>query len=76
MRTLTVTQILDAVYRGLADWAKANHRSLQEQVRQVLEREVTVHGGSTTEEAAVWRRKLAGRSLGSVVTAVREDRER
>jgi len=74
MRTLTVRQVPDAVYRGLASWAKANHRSLQEQVRRILEREVSVNGGSTTEEAAAWRRKLAGRDLGSLSTAVREDR--
>ena len=76
MRTLTVKQIPDSVYRRLADWAKANHRSLQEQVRRILEREAAASGGSTTEEAERWRQRLADRDLGSMVTAVREDRER
>ena len=76
MKTLTVRKVPDDVYTGLAAWAAANHRSLQEQVRHILEREVRLVGRSPLDLAGDWRRSLADRRLGDVVAMVREDRDR
>ncbi len=76
MKTLTVRNVPDAVYAGLADWARASHRSLQEQVRHLLEEDVRLRGVSVVESAQAYRTKIASRQLGDVVADVREDRNR
>lgn len=57
--------------------AKAEHRSLQEQVRYILTNDVKLRSRSVCEKAAEYRTKLAGRkTVSSVVEDLREDRER
>ncbi|MFZ0131281.1 MAG: hypothetical protein WAK95_01985 [Desulfobacterales bacterium] len=56
--------------------AKENRRSLQEQVKLILEREVKLARRSFLTEAAEWRNRLQKRNLTDTVKSVREDRER
>lgn len=76
MKTLTVRNVPDTVYEQLASWAKESHRSLQEQVRYLLEEDVKLQRMCVMEEAAAYRTKLASRELGNVVEDVRGDRDR
>ncbi len=76
MKTLSIRGVPDEVYSRLAEWAKENRRSLQEQVRYVLEQEVRLNETSVMAAAAEYRVKLAGRDLGNVVEDVRKDRRR
>lgn len=76
MKTLTVRNVPDTVYAQLADWAKVSHRSLQEQVRYLLEEDVKLQGMCVMEAAETYRTRLASRELGSVVEDVRADRQR
>jgi plasmid stability protein len=76
MRTLTVREVTDEVYTTLRECAELNHRSLQEQVRDILAREVHLIIGARVARAQKWRRKLAGREWGNIVKDVRRERQR
>ena len=76
MRTLTIRNVPDTVYSELAEWARESHRSLQEQVRHLLEEDVRLRSLSAMESAQAYRMKIASRTLGDVVEDVREDRSR
>ncbi|MGC9453065.1 MAG: FitA-like ribbon-helix-helix domain-containing protein [Oceanipulchritudo sp.] len=77
MRTMTIRNLPDEVYDGLKEMARANHRSLQEQVLRMLTEEVRLRTPSVCEEAAAYRAKLAGRTPArTVVEDLRADRER
>ena len=76
MRTLTIRNVPDTVYSELAEWAQESHRSLQEQVRHLLEEDVRLRSLSAMESAQAYRMKIASRTLGNVVEDVREDRSR
>jgi hypothetical protein len=76
VKTITVRNVPDTVYSELAAWARGSHRSLQEQVRHLLEEDVKLRGTSIMESAGAYRAKLASRELANVVDDVREDRRR
>ncbi|MFT5241888.1 MAG: plasmid stability protein [Candidatus Promineifilaceae bacterium] len=77
MKSMTIRNLPDPIYDGLATSAKAEHRSLQEQVRYILTNDVELRSRSVCEKAAEYRTKLAGRKTEkSVVADLREDRER
>ena len=76
MKTLTVRKVPDDVYARLTDWAKTNHRSLQEQVRHLLEEEVKLHETGIMEAAANYRTRLEKQQLTDVVEDLRGDRKR
>lgn len=76
MKTMTVRGIDETVYQTLHDWAALNHRSLQEQVRFILEREVRMTRSGALAGARKWRRRLKGRPWGDLVQDVREERDR
>ena len=76
MKTLTVREVPDEVYAVIRREAERNHRSLQEQVRQVLEKEARLRQGGFEAEVARWRRALAGRALGGTVADIRSGRGR
>lgn len=77
MKTITVRNVADDIYQKLVEWSKVNHRSLQEQVRHILDQEVRLTRPSCLERAKSWRRELRGRCLGAdVVESIREDRDR
>lgn len=77
MKTLTIRNIPAPVYRALAESARAEHRSLQEQVRLILTNDVALRCGSVCEKATEYRSQLAGRkSQINVVEELRQDRDR
>ena len=76
MKALSIRNLPDDVYEALKNMAAANPRSMQEQVRCLIEREARLTRGSGLETARAWRLRLAGRSLGDTVEDVRQDRAR
>ncbi len=76
MKALSIRNLPDDVYESLKAMAVANHRSMQEQVRCLIERETRLAGGFGLAAARVWRERLAGRNLGNTVEDVRQDRAR
>jgi plasmid stability protein len=76
MKALSIRNLPDEVYESLKVMAASNHRSMQEQVRCMIEREARLAAGPGLAEARTWRMRLAGRSLGDTVEDVRQDRAR
>jgi len=76
MKALSIRNLPDDVYEALKAMAATNHRSMQEQVRCLIEREARLAAGPGLGEARAWRMRLAGRSLGDTVEDVRQDRAR
>ena len=78
MKTISVRNISDEAYayESLKAMAEANHRSMQEQVRLIIEREARLGRCSAVAKARAWRERLAGRVFVDAVTEVREDRSR
>lgn len=76
MKSVSVRNVPDKIYAGLQAMAKANRRSLQEQIKIILEQEVKLKNQSFLASAAQWRRRLKDRKLTNTVDLIREDRER
>jgi plasmid stability protein len=76
MKTMTIREIPDAVYSVIRREAETNHRSLQEQVRFILDKEARIRQGAASEAAREWRLRLEGRALGDTVKEIREGRRR
>jgi plasmid stability protein len=76
MKSLSIRNLSDDTYAHLQFLAKANRRSLQEQIKWLLEQEVSLIKGSSIAKADQWRQRLGNRPLGDTVASVREDRGR
>ena len=76
MKAISIRNIPEDLYDGLQAMAKKNRRSLQEQVKWILEQEVKLANISFLAGAADWRKRLEGRRLSNTVNSVREDRKR
>ncbi|MBK6402073.1 MAG: plasmid stability protein [Rhodocyclaceae bacterium] len=76
MKALSIRNLPDDVYEALKAMAAANHRSMQEQVRCLIEREARLAASPGLAAARAWRVRLAGRNLGDTVEDVRLDRAR
>lgn len=76
MKAISIRNVPDHIYAGLQTMAKANRRSLQEQIKVILEHEVKLSNRSFIANAAQWRKRLQGRNLSNTVKAVRRDRQR
>jgi plasmid stability protein len=76
MKAISIRNVPDKIYAGLQAMAKKNRRSLQEQIKLILEKEVKLSNRSFLADAAEWRKRLEGRRLSDTVKSVREDRER
>ena len=76
MKALSIRNLPDEVYDALKAMAAANHRSMQEQVRSMIERETRLAASPGLATARAWRLRLAGRELGDTVNDVRQDRAR
>ena len=74
MKSISIRNLPDDVYASLQAMAKANRRSLQEQIKHLLEKEVKLVNGSSLVKAAEWRKRLKGRSHSDTVRLIREDR--
>ena len=76
MKALSIRKLSDEAYEALKAMATANHRSMQEQVRSMIERETRLAASPGLAAARAWRLRLAGRELGDTVNDVRQDRAR
>ena len=76
MKSISIRNIPDNVYAMLQKIAKSNRRSLQEQVKFILEKEIQLVKGSPIAVAAQWRKRLKDRKMSDTVNLVRQDRQR
>ncbi len=76
MKAISIRNVPEDVYAGLQAMAKTNRRSLQEQIKLILEQEVTLNKRSFLVDAAEWRKKFQGRHFKDTVKDVRKDRQR
>jgi len=76
MKAISIRNVPDEVYKSLQEMARKNRRSLQEQIKLILEQEVKLKNRSFLAGAAQWRKHLLGRELTDSVNMVRKDRER
>ena len=76
MRALSVRNLPDDLYAAMKTMAAANHRSMQEQVRLLIEREVRLHQPGAMERARSWRERMRERPLPQLLADLRADRER
>ena len=76
MKAISLRNVPEDVYAGLQEMAKTNRRSLQEQVKLILEQEAKLTKRSFLADAADWRRSFQGRDFNDTVKDVRKDRQR
>ncbi len=76
MRSLSVRNLSDETYEALKQMAAINHRSLQEQVRYLLDLDAKLLSHSKLAAAKKWREWLAQRALGDTLKDIQEDRTR
>ena len=76
MKTMTIRNIPDDLYRTITRIAQKNRRSLQQQVLSILDHARVLDGESPVERAAVIRQRLEGRKLGNTVEEIRKERFR
>ncbi len=76
MKAISIRNVPEDVYARLQEMAKKNRRSLQEQIKLILEQEVTLNKRSFLTNAAEWRKKFQGRQFKDTVKDVRKDRQR
>ena len=76
MAAISIRNIPEITYQALKDMAARNERSLQEQVRYLLEQEVNLVNRSSLTNARAWRKRLQNRPHSNVVDMIREDRSR
>ena len=76
MKAISIRNVPDRIYAGLQVMAKNNRRSLQEQIKLILEQEVKLASRSFLVGAAEWRQRLQGRKMSNTVKILRKDRER
>lgn len=76
MKAISIRNVPDDVYTALQQMAKKNRRSLQEQIKLILEQELKLSNRSFLAGAAEWRKLLKGHKRRDSVKMVREDRER
>lgn len=74
MKAISLRNIPDDVYAALQEMARENRRSLQEQVKYLLEQEVKLVRLSPTSRASAWRKKLGSRNCLDIPGLIREDR--
>ena len=75
-RQLTVRNLDSAVYARLKGRARVNRRSLESEVRVILEDAARPDRSEIIRWTAALRARLAGRYRGDATAAIREDRER
>jgi len=76
VKALTIRDVDERVYQQLQEMARANRRSLQAQIKLILEREVQLTQGSHSHRVQEWRQRLADRPWGDIVSDIRRERER
>jgi hypothetical protein len=76
MKSISIRNVPNDVYAALQQIAKSNRRSLQEQIKLILEREIKLSNRSFLAAAAEWRNRFQERKLSDTVEMIRKDRER
>jgi plasmid stability protein len=76
MPSLSLRGLSDQTDEGLRQLAIRNHRSMQEQVRLLIEREVRYAQVGAVERARHWRSALAGRHFPDLAADIQADRRR
>jgi antitoxin FitA len=76
MLQLTVRNLSDDAYSRLKDRARLNQRSLEAEVRAILEAAVCPDRRAVVEQALAIRASIGDRYTGDPVAEIREDRER
>jgi len=76
MLSLSLRGLSDQTYEDLRQLASSNHRSMQEQVRLLIEREVRYSQLGGVERARRWRSLLAGRHFLDLAADIQADRSR
>lgn len=76
MKSISVRNVPDTVYTALQEMARANRRSLQEQIKFILEKEAVLVKGSSLAAAANWRKQFKGRKFTDTVKMIQQDRKR
>jgi hypothetical protein len=76
MPSLSLRGLSEQAYEGLRQLAISNHRSMQEQVRLLIEREVRYAQVGGVERARHWRSLLAVRHVPNLAADIQADRSR
>ncbi|MFM6127773.1 MAG: FitA-like ribbon-helix-helix domain-containing protein [Cyanobium sp.] len=76
MPSLSLRGLSDQTYEGLRQLAIRNHRSMQEQVRLLIEREVRYAQVGAVDRARQWRSVLAERNFSNLAADIQADRSR
>ena len=76
LKSISIRNVPDDVYIVLQAMAKVNRRSLQEQVKILLEQEIRLQKGSSVTKSSEWRDRLKSRKMSNIVQSIRKDRER
>ena len=76
MAQIIVRNLDDAVVERLKARARSNGRSLEAEVRQILEQSAKVDMATARQHVMEIRKKLAGRKFTDSVELIREDRDR
>ncbi len=76
MKVITVRSVPDDIYLELKKWAEINRRSLQEQVKCILEREVRLVREKPGMAFRDWRARLRDRDWGDIPADIRRERDR
>ncbi len=76
MKTITIRNIPDDLYKIITNVAKKNNRSIQQQVMNILEKARIFDNDSPLEKAFAIREKLKGRKLGNTVKEIQKERNR
>ena len=76
MKTVTIRNVPNDLYDTLAELAKRNRRSLQQQLLVLLDRARLLNGVPPGVKAAEMRKKLSNRNLGDTVAEIRLERNR
>ena len=76
MKSLTIRNIPDDLYKIIVNMAKSNHRSIQQQILCILERARIFSNRSPVERAKDIRHRLLGRKLGDTIKEIKEERSR
>ena len=76
MRQMTVRNVDERVYRRLKDRARMAHRSVEAEVRAILDRATLPDRTEFARWAEAFRARLTGRYRGNVTADIRADRDR
>ena len=76
MPQLTVRNVDERVYQRLKDRARINRRSLEAEVRTILDQAALPDRTEVVRRAAAMRARLAGRYHGDATAEIRKDRDR